>query len=261
MKKHGNKNLLKIAALTSMSIFTLFTCFSAAIAWFQAVTNKSPEANSMAVVDGKGMLKQITFHHYIETDSSGNYVFSSTAAGTITYDWTTESPDYDGDTSVSLGKYTLLNKIHPLLLIVELNDTTLGAYDITLHTNKQFMGEVAKEELASTNNPLSSVVKFSSRNGVVTNGSGNYLFDSALVSNNFTSFATFTNGIPSFGTPVNGYYSNVVYTKSNDNVMVSKISIVINYYSELIEWVYGHFIGNEILNGDLSYYCDWSMEL
>lgn len=263
MKRHGNKNL-KIIALTTMSIFTLFTCFSAAIAWYQSMTSLINDADEIKVESEAGLLNKITFHHYTGT-SGDNYVFSSTAAGTITYNWTTQTPSYDGDTSVALGRYTLLDKIHPLLLIIELNAPVggvTGPINLITKTQEQFMGEYSSSELSNTGNPLSSVIKFSTQTGVNTDSSNNYTYPKASLASNFTSFAAFdSNGIPSFGTTTDGYYVKSLFTREGEGTGITKISIVIDYYSDLIEWVYGHFIGNETLNGDLQYYCDWSLEL
>ena len=63
MKNNGkNKNLIRIAAMTSMTIFSLMAVFAGTLAWFNANRVINNGADSMQISSLGGKLKSISFH-------------------------------------------------------------------------------------------------------------------------------------------------------------------------------------------------------
>ena len=76
-----------------MCIFTLFSVFSASLAWFEMIKNVGGTANSMPVQDHDGILSRITFHSLNSTyTTDSTYAFDAgedNIRGELVMNWNT----------------------------------------------------------------------------------------------------------------------------------------------------------------------------
>lgn len=287
MKFLGNKNL-KIVAATCVTMFSLLAVFSGCFAWFSLnkEVNSSGEVNIEQI---SGYFHKLTIHNAVNI-SDEKYQFDTNPWGSITVkDWDTKTLDYSFESgSCFMGSYGVLEKIHPVLFLFELGDDTVTNYvatseapiNITAKTDiDYYIGDgvdgrtiYADNEINVASgkfNPLSSVVRFSSRTfatsadlGTITKQNGftneegdtynTFDFDSNSLSNpgSFVNFDT-NNSYDSFNS------EPVIY--SNDSTAVKYIAVVFDYYEFAVESIYGAFLGNEVLSNEITFTCDWTM--
>ncbi len=294
-------NLFKIAAMTSMTVFSLLAVFTGTLAWFNAnrlVNNSGTDFNVQSM---SGRLSSITFHKLASKTrdaSSGDatsFTFNSDPDGTITYDWSSSDATFEataeGDTSIALDTYEPLNREQPLLLIFHLDDAYTPT-DGSLYINATaeadgFLGKknsdatpmyslTSEDVIYKTATVdavtyyyywLSSVVQF--YNLTFANDTLSYTY--ALTSEYATS-----QGIPlltnngKFATADNeqdtcSFTNEVSMYSSTSGTTVKNIGIVIDYYPDAIEYIYSTYLGNTTLedtyDGFLRFWCDWSMEV
>ena len=190
-KKSGNKNL-KIVAATMMAIFSLFTCFTGAFAWFTA-TRQANNASDDFKVDRLSKLTKISYHQFTGSPSSSACSFNKTPFAYMEYDSTTKqfsTPKNGSDEEMAsfnleMAQYNPLEKNKPVLVLAEFDrdyntasnskvtvaartDTAdfMGVKDNN-HQPKYVLGATAPTGLAKVINdedyyPLSSVVGFRS---------------------------------------------------------------------------------------------------
>ena len=298
MKRTGNKNL-KIVAATMMTIFSLFTCFSATFAWFLASRKINQENDSFEITARFGRFKSITFHELSSKAVRDSYYdstfnFNKTPSGTLTYNWPTHTVTKSGNTTIALDGYDYLDHEQPLLLILELdkeysstNDSpVIVDLEVDATAPQVFIGErdadqtnayelddadvifdtgtVVRDEVSIDVNyyGLSNAVKFhtieysASAFSTAFDGESVYSFTHLDNEKSFVSIAnsndasTYTNHI----TPLIETTGDVKY-----------IAIIIDYYSDAIEYIYSTFFGDPVLENDydgfLYFKCDWSMEV
>lgn len=296
MKTIGKKNL-KIIAATSMAIFSLLATFTASFAWFVSRIEEGDDIDDFVVRTTSGKFKSLTFHtlnskSMHDTYEESTFSFNKEALGTISYDWTTTSFSYSGNTNPALDGYDYLDREQPILMMIELveeYDSANGdVVDISLITdlnNQVFIGErdetdstplydlldttyivdtgtvVRDEQEVSVNYyGLSNAVQFYpiqlSQNDYTTLNSGDYYTFTNL--SNVKSFVSITNSddSSSFSNTV-----NIIQTSGK----VKYIAIIMDYYSDAIEYIYSTFLGDSTLEGTyegfLYFKCDWKMEV
>lgn len=190
------------------------------------------------------------------TNYENNYYFEETPTETLTYNWETNTVQREKNASINLGLYSILDKNHPMLCVFHFKETS-DFIDIKVTTPNSFLGNVANEDLKSSGNPLSSIVKFSAKLGTEVDSDGHYIYSKNRLNDNFSSFAQITNNVPDFPAAVDGVYSTQLWNAALNGE--NTLSLAIDYYPELIEYIYGHFIGNPLLSGEntLSFTCDW----
>ena len=296
MKRTGNKNL-KIIAATSLVIFSLFTCFTGAMAWFTGLRSYSNDYDDMVIVQSKGKLKQITFHE-LEAKSVGDtyeestFSFNKTASGTITYNWENNTKSFDGNTDYEMIGYNYLDEEEPVLMLLELNedyDSSVEPAVVTLTTNSETQdyigkrqanlqpvydisderfiidsGTVTREGVQRDVNfyGLSNAVKF------YTNQYSSSTFSSTFGSSEYYTFSNLSNQ-KSFVSITNNGNDSTFTTEIAPLIStigtVKYIAVIIDYYSEAIEYIYNTYLGDATLEqtyeGFLYFKCDWVMEI
>ena len=200
--KKLKKSTVKIIAATSMCIFTLFSVFSASLAWFKLITEGLSGANAMPIQDHDGILSQITFHSLntnYTTDST--YAFNAgtgNVRGTITMNWDTGEVEGVDDCNVTLDRYDPLNQSHPILMLFEFNRAVpANTVEIKAITESaDFVGYITN----ANGNPLSSVIQHSSLyfTSAPTLTNGTYQFAKSLLSepDHFSNIAFDDEGYP-----------------------------------------------------------------
>ena len=151
MKKTGSKNL-KIIAATSMAIFSLFACFSAAYAWFVATRKADNGADSFQVSDVQTSVQELSIHEFLgmttDDGSSKSYCFNPIPSGFADFSDDPRNPSIVGDLTITLDEYSLDDPNHPVLLLFKVNG---GVETITAETLFPFiaMDKPGDDELDS----------------------------------------------------------------------------------------------------------------
>ena len=296
MKRTGNKNL-KIIAATSLVIFSLFTCFTGAMAWFTGLQNNSRDVDDMVIVHSTGKLNKITFHELEDKSVGDNYSdcefsFNKTPVGTITYNWQTNTKSTEGNTSVEMIGYNYLDEEEPLLMLIELNEDYNSSIEpavVTLTTNSETQDYIGKRQ--ANLQPVYDIEdsRLIVDSGTVTRDGTDYnvnFYGLSSAVKFFTSQYSSTDFSTTFGSAEYYTFTGLTNQKGfvtisndgNDSSFVNSISplisttgtvkyiaVIIDYYSEAIEYIYNTYLGDATLEQDyegfLYFKCDWLMEI
>ena len=262
-KKSGNTTV-KIIAATSLVAFTLVASFSAAIAWFAGIRNNITEGSGYDVKPISGQLDTLTIHELVEDDEfvrDGSnivgYNFNPTWTSKITMNWTTGQPQYDNK-NPSLGKYSLLQKTNPLLLVFNLTGTyAANEIKITGKTPQQYTADQYQTMASSSGNPLSWVVKFSSKTvSAETMANSDY----TILNSSLSQEGHFAN-ITDDGT-FNAFSQTATMYQGADTTSVRHVCIVLDYYANAMEYFYMANLGRDFINdieNDVIFNVDWTM--
>ena len=116
--KRISKTTLKIAAATSVTIFSLAATFSASMAGFATLQKQSYDANSLPIRKTESSISGISVHEFYGlTADKSEFGFNPTAHHTIT--WNSHSGS--DTTGFTMGKYSTDDANHPVLFIFALN--------------------------------------------------------------------------------------------------------------------------------------------
>lgn len=290
------KNLMKIAALTSMMVFTLFSVFSGAIAWFTSVKNLSNGGDNMKVGIRYDVVSKISFHAQVgtkavtEQDETKNYylfekadyasiVITDNIAGNLTFnhdsgaykDWEAKT-----DKTSTLATYSLLAQDHPILILFDLVSYTAEdprEVKIDFSTESDYLG--FSNTITQADNPLSSIVQFHSFGLTSALPSGGayesmtqsypdtYLYgverqidyDKKWATVDDEDTATFDDD------GVINLFSNLDNSGNPSTTVYTQIGVVMNYSISSLEYIYNKFLGNPILDNNLFFTWDWTMEM
>ena len=288
---------MKIAAATSVVIFTLLVSFMGVYAWFTSTRLVDTTGDDFKVLQ-YGKFSQLTFYPLDSIDRDGeegaptDYHFSTDDTGSIIYNWNTNSYSKTGNTDVTLSQYSPFNRNHPYLAIIELNDeynTTTDDIAISLTTDTiGFLGEIENKKNkyalgvdsplkitikdGKVYYPLSSVAEFAYK----TFSSDEYeawIIDEETEENKDT-FDLAINDLSKtaeykFVTPVNtqqtsSFDNDITIYSSTAGKTVKYIAIVIDYYFDAIDSIYSTFLGDTVLEADeyvLRFQCDWEWNI
>ncbi|MCR5079308.1 MAG: hypothetical protein K6B65_05280 [Bacilli bacterium] len=271
-----NKNLLKIAAVTSMTIFSLMAVFTGTLAWFNANRVISNNGNDMQIERLSCLVESVSIHHlaneidYINDPSTllfnSNFVRKynvNSETNAITYE-----AGQDGGT-LGLNQYSLLGNSHPILFLFKLT----GSYEpsevtIQLEVPATVGGQTnywleqindngaPYSPLALSGNPFSSVVRYRT---IGLSALPNTLsFESSALSS-FDSFVKInSDGTPNFTTT-----QREKMIRFEEEYNFTYVGIVFDYYKEAMEYVYSINIGNAIFNDlttDIGFVFDWILK-
>lgn len=279
-----------------MCIFTLFSVFSASIAWFQTLVQTDGSTDSLHVKNATGKFKQMTFHTLASNgktistvESQCSFKFNKASVGTISYDWDTKQYSTSGTTTVALSPYETLDRYQPMLLLIELqkeySDLTDGDLLVSATVNevegKGFIGErnqttnAPEYDLSDSNIYerknninyywLSSVVRFFSKSftsSAFETFSGAATYDFTL--GNMDNQAHFVDIDNSDET--SEFNENISIYSSPANSTTKYIAVIVDYFPDAVEFIYSTFLGDATLESaeydyELNYSCDWKMEV
>lgn len=279
---------LKFASAIALCGFSVVALVLGTFAWFTAARVKNNQQDSISVVNPSGLFKQMTIHNAVNVIRNVNiveeqevvtytYQFNQTAEGTVTYNPITHKPGYTGNTNISMGVYDLLDRHHPVLLLIELIEqvqtTAEIGVSVSATTESSFLGEsTAEEPVAVNGNPLSSVVEsFSSgytqaelnalkqTNGYSytdpdTEETTNYNTINIAGQDDTVAFAQFDNN-----DNYTGFDPEISLYNAPQSTTLQYVGIVFDFYEEALEYIYNTFLGNEILEDRVGFTCDWEM--
>ena len=313
----GKKNL-KIIAATAMTIFSLFAATVGVYAWFTGRIQEASQADQMEVVVSDGKLKNIYFHQYSsktidsQTKKPTSFTFQSAYSGKISYNWSTHTAEYSGDTRIQMSDYSPLDSAQPILMVFELTDAYqigdisdlsinartevegfLGARDennapvYDLLTTGVYRTQPNADDPTKTDYfyALSSAVNFYcndsatelyNKNGDVNTTLKNTTYNVSDLQNRDDSIAA-KEADPEAIVPdlsfasINNANDETSFNQepsiyiASPNTTVKYISVVVDYYSDALDYIYSTYLGNRVLETDfeshLEFLCDWGLEI
>lgn len=254
-----------------MCIFTLFSVFSASLAWFEMIKNVGGTANSMPVQDHDGILSRITFHSLNSTyTTDSTYAFDAgedNIRGELVMNWNTGQIEGIGNTSVTLDRYDPLNQSHPILLLFEfLRAVPANTVQIfaTTETNA-FVGYIEN----ANGNPLSSVIQHSSLSfasaPTLVNNTIQFAKNSLSEANHFSNIAFDDEGYPIIDED-HGFENEQYFFQSDSTSNITHVGVVIDYYEDAMSYLFSLNLGNPLFEMDatdedagvINFICDWT---
>lgn len=296
--KKVKKSTVKIAAATSMCIFSLASVFSATIAWFNMMQQEAAynEAMSAEVTE---RFSKISYYNFTGTPTDDSCNFSLTPYASISYNRNTKKFDKPVDGSgnelqsfdLVMQQYDPMNKHKPILVIAELienvdvlngvgvqviakTSTTdfLGAKDEN-HQNKYSLGSDSALKIDTVGGvdyyPLSSVACFRSKafsaddyNSWIS-GKSSYEV-TGLTSNDTTWKHPIDHNFSEADVDHDSssfYNESTVYrSDSAVNRYIKYIAVVVDYYDIAVEYIYSTFLGNDTLENDYNYILNFTCD-
>jgi hypothetical protein len=282
MKKTGNKNL-KIAAVSSMTIFSLFTVFVATYSWFTAARAVDNNADYFQVVCNSEIVEEIEIHTLVDTPSGGTdnpYLYDSTAVGTYQFDdpkTTKLTYHKNPDATVGIGTYSLFEREKSLLmlykfrsdikddvfnrLVFKANNKTTEENSILRYdsTNKKPVKELGQDK-----NQLSSIIKFSALPLTTIPSTYDFSGSSATINDNAMTFATID---ATKDEALTNYETSLTLLESTDGTKYAGMALILSYNADALEYLFNINLGNTVLDnvGDdnqiLFDYVDFSLVL
>ena len=249
---------MKIAAATSVVIFTLLVSFVGVFAWFEAVTEAHTQNDDFKIEKLDDAITNIELYDYHGV--SGNYyLFESEPEWSIDISQTGVSHN-----TLNMEQYETDNPHKPVLLLFTVSGslTYIGA-----ETAHNYITEVLDmNSFSATNNYLSSILEFRSIEYTKT-GAGSFAnskqggypaISKTIIEDEDTgkSFASFDNG----------EYEDIdqsIELYSGNTADFGHIGIIIDYYAVSIEYIYSYYMGHDALNNlnGVKFTCDWSMKV
>lgn len=106
-------------AATSVILFSLLTCFSGVVAWFSINKTIKNDGSQFKIEVVDTAVRAITFHEFQGTTSDNYYSFDPNPCGTVTINnGSADDDDYEG---IALGRYSLEDPSHPLLMMFKVS--------------------------------------------------------------------------------------------------------------------------------------------
>lgn len=277
---------MKIISATGICIFTLAVTFTASIAWFNTISGYNKSTSDFRIKDQNEILKSFKLYQVINPqDGLGNplpissdassYDFESIPEGSITYNY--ETKQTEGNVSLNMGLYSLLDQEHPVLGIFEINEpfrevssnapinikAIAGQEFVATMEDGVFVNELSKERM---DNPLSSILKFEvfPLNDLSSITNGDHFTVSKSLLGERKSFVTFTDETYTEAT----FNNEISLFKADVGTTVNYVAVVFNYYQEALSYIYSAYLGKEVIEGALdggssaiSYSCDFQFKI
>lgn len=260
---------MKIAAATSVVIFTLLVSFMGAYAWFQSNKMVDDNASSMSITPSNGILKKLSIHEldfdnnngYVTDATTGRitgYIFNSVAKSEININWRTAgTPSYNINVP-SLGQYSVLQKTNPLLLVFELSEP-LPSKDVSIVATaaKQYTPQEYGTASSAETNPLSWVVKYSNK---VFTGESMSKVDFTIMKDTLLNEGHFANTNGS-GT-VTSFDKTQTFYSGSDTTNITFVCVVLDYFEEAMDYFFSSNIDKEFISDtehDVPFDVDWTM--
>ena len=255
-----------------MCIFTLFSVFSATIAWFSMTQQKAASHDAMPIQDHDGILSRITFHSLNATyTTDSTFAFDAgegNIRGEIVMNWNTGELEGIDDCSVTLDRYDPLNQSHPILMLFEFNRAVpANTVEIKATTeSSEFVGYIEN----ANGNPLSSVIQHSAiyftSAPTLTNGTYQFAKSSLSEAGHFSNIAFDDQGYPVIDSE-HGFESEQYFFKDETiTTNITHVGVVIDYYEDAMSYLYSVNLGNPLFEMDatdedagvINFVCDWT---
>ena len=253
MKKRLLKRATKsIIVATAMGLFSLLSVFTATLAWF--ASNLSTPVSGMEVrvkmIDTG--FNTMTIHRCnLSASTSTVLQFYETPSFTISNTGAIETT-----AGLDMDNYSDLNQTQPVLLLFTLNEDTYEDDVVVSATseNQNFVYQITAQNISEF--PFSSAVKFES----ASYSSNSFPFNNVVISNltTSTSFVTINNGSATYNYSIEPFHGT-------RHTVIKYVAIVLDYYSDAIQYIFSQNLGFETLaednNNAIDFYCDWTLEI
>lgn len=258
----GKKLNLKIIAMTSMAVFSLAAVFVSTAAWFTVMRQVKTGGDGFLASKIAPVVQKVEIYEKatasVQKDSEQNpYIYNSTPR--LSYIYGSDQVRTEGSQDpIGIGTYSILEDTKSLLFLFYLdtskteelktsqlnvktsteNDKSLYAVDSATHKVKRPLSTNRNE------NDLSSIVSFSSftatDQSIMTKVNQTYVVDKAKIAKD-NKDRTFVNS--------SSYtYSSSISLTDTDLSSVSKIGVIVEYSTNLIEHLYSINLGSEVMN-------------
>lgn len=262
-----NRNLLKIIAATSMSIFSLFCVFVSTFAWFISKRHAEADGSGFITTAGIKKIERIDIYQEVRdgetTISPTDYLYSSTSYCNYTHEGGWVSSSSSSLTSpIQLGTFSQEDNTHSVLIYITLNEE-LNSYTLDFKTTTSYDDSKVKQgnELSEESNPLSSFIDFKYvdlSSSLTTNSSSQYDLSSSINDNTSLSFVD-----TSSPSSQENYSTTKTINSSSSNT--NYIAIVVEYNVSVVNYIfYTLNFSNDLLGSSettIPFQCDWSIDL
>ena len=277
-----------------MAIFSLMACFTGTYAWFAAQRKINNSADDFNVDSYTDKVKQITFHQ-LDTKIIGDtydlstFKFKKEESGKLVFDTTTGKFKKTGNTDLALENYDALEHEQPILLIIELSDSESenenGSVAVGASTQNESQIFIGERVLNEDNEQVPAYSLSDPTHVVKTEGGKNYYgfsnivsfyadsysagsFDDAFSGTSTYDFTGLTNRksfVEIKNSDDSSEFANEIAPIISATGPIKYITLIIDYYSDAIEYIYSTFLGDATLedtyDGWLYFICDWSLEV
>ena len=253
MKKRLLKRATKnIIAATAMGLFSLFTVFTATIAWFMSNLNTPISGMEVRVKMIDVDFNTMTVHR-CDLSSSTSTVLSFYEEPSFTV---SNTGAIETTAGIDMDNYSDLNHTQPVLLLFTLDDD-IYEDDIVISAvsdNENFVYTITEDNIG--NFPFSSAVRFKSA-GYTGNS---FPFNNVVINDLTTtsSFVNINNGSATYNYTIEPFHGT-------RHTVIKYVAIVLDYYSEAIQYIFSQNLGFETIaennNNAIDFYCDWTLEM
>lgn len=253
MKKGALKKVRRsIIVATAMSIFSLFSVFTATIAWFMSNLTTPVSGMEIRVKTIDVAFSRMTVHRCnLSASTSAVLQFYEEPSVTISGYGSMEAT-----AGLDMDNYSDLNQTQPVLLLFTLNDDTYEDDVVITATsdNENFVYQITAQNISEF--PFSSAVKFKS----ASYSTANFPFNNVVISNltTNTSFVNINNGAATYNYTIEPFHGT-------RHTVVKYVAIVLDYYADAIQYIFSQNLGFETLavdnNNAIDFYCDWTLEI
>ena len=251
---------MRIIAATSMTVFSLAAVFVATAAWFTASRKVDSNGDGFEVVSYDGLVKSITGHE-LDSISGNTRTYKETPTLTYSVDSKTGSVTMTGD-KTSLGVYdtvqsqSVFSFLYVITFDAKVAKTKSSNINIIPSTTTTQENSLLNQSIASSDNPMSSIVSFSY--GTSTTMTDGYSID--FTNKDHEEFLEISP--VSYNTTLSGASIESSNITSDDEYYGF---VYISYVTSNIEYIYSLNLGSEVLNliktSSIKYKQDWKISI
>ncbi len=262
---------LKIIAMTSMTLFSLFAVFMATAAWFNVIRQVGSSGNGFVTAKMSPVIKQVEiFEKYNQTtttqdtENKNPYIYNLTPSLVYKFDNGKMVPSEEKQ--ISIGTYSILEDTRSLFFLFTIDqtrtselpgaslkvststndETSLFATETTTDESTKASTTKLKNKLNSYGNTLSAIVNFSTFL-IPTEGTQDILSqDSEKQTIDKTKIQSHKD--QSLVDNSTYKYSSSISLTETDLTIYKQIGVILEYNENAIERLYSLNIGNEVLD-------------
>lgn len=283
MKRAGLSSPLRVAAATSVTLFSLVSLFSSTIAWFNSRRVLGNGGSGFEVQKLSLDFQSLTIYPCAATSRTDIYFDMGEDAylEKLTLNESTgEMQSEKGIANLPMGEYTLLDPRHPLLMLIEYKQNITASSEnkvlVTAKTNpadRIYLGEAAtlqSQEIATKTYALSSVVRTYStyyddligESDLTSYRGQDHLLQfniNALEGNSFQhgDFAHFShqNNIVTYI----GFDNETNFFAAENGEDIRTVAVILDFHADSLEYIYNKHLGDKTLEEAIYFQCDWRM--
>lgn len=276
MPKHSKLFRIRTLWLGGVILSTVLTSFIAMYAWYSAARAATLDTGGFIAVDSSPAFDKVTIHKPLDSITTASpYQYNSTAVGTYTYDETSRSYVFSGDTTETdgrnvydMGTYDSLAVPQTLLYLFHIRSNasfgmgfSISAVNSTAETSSLFYGanDMPSNLLQNTGNPLSNIIYYKTVTGL---SAATYTFEYSSDDTTLQHFVTLDSATGFLA--ADGYKTSLSLFSGADpsSYQDQYIAVIIGYDSELMDDLFTINLNNSALTADvISFSNDWKFSV